>query len=164
MSWRIWPATLIEVKAHTVETDKELPFFFIFILKNKFKKSSDNTKHPLSSDVFGPQGDRWLLYDNESDETVAENCYGQSHTTVSINHNFWRERKAEADSNRGPSAYQPAYNARPNRLTYIRSLGSQGFCQKVLPPCLSCLWSMKYISHPGGAGVYAQSVFCCTSM
>ena len=31
--------------------------------------------------------------------------------TVSTDHNFWRERRAEADSNRGPSAYQP--NALP---------------------------------------------------
>ena len=35
------------------------------------------------------------------------NCEGQSHKTVSTDHNFWRERRAEADSNRGPSAYQP---------------------------------------------------------
>ena len=39
------------------------------------------------------------------------NCEGQSHKTVSTDHNFWRERTAEADSNRGPSAYQP--NALP---------------------------------------------------
>ena len=36
---------------------------------------------------------------------------GQSDRTVSTYHNFWRERRAEADSNRGPSAYQP--NALP---------------------------------------------------
>ena len=36
----------------------------------------------------------------------------QSHKTVSTNHNlFERERRAEAVSNRGPSAYQP--NALP---------------------------------------------------
>ena len=39
-------------------------------------------------------------------------CEGQSHKTVSTDHNVWRERRAEADSNRGPSAYQ-----RPQRLT-----------------------------------------------
>ena len=38
-------------------------------------------------------------------------CEGQSHKTVSIDYNFWRERRAEANSNRGPSAYQP--NALP---------------------------------------------------
>ena len=26
---------------------------------------------------------------------------------LSTDHNFWRERRAEADSNRGPFAYQP---------------------------------------------------------
>ena len=30
-----------------------------------------------------------------------------SHKTVSTDYNFGRERRAEADSNRGPSAYQP---------------------------------------------------------
>ena len=34
-----------------------------------------------------------------------------THNTLSYNsihrHNFWRERRAEVDSNRGPSAYQP---------------------------------------------------------
>ena len=30
---------------------------------------------------------------------------------MSINHSFWRQRKTEAESNRGPSAYQP--NALP---------------------------------------------------
>ena len=30
---------------------------------------------------------------------------------MSTDHNFWRERRAEAVSNRGPSAYQP--NALP---------------------------------------------------
>ena len=30
-----------------------------------------------------------------------------SHKTVSTNHNFWRERRAEAVLNWGPSAYQP---------------------------------------------------------
>ena len=35
------------------------------------------------------------------------NCEGQSHKTVATDHNFWRERRTEADSNRGPSAYHP---------------------------------------------------------
>ena len=38
---------------------------------------------------------------------MFHNCEGQSHKTVSTDHNFWRERRAGADSNRGPSAYQP---------------------------------------------------------
>ena len=39
------------------------------------------------------------------------NCEGQSRKTVSTDHSLWRERGAQADSNRGPSAYQP--NALP---------------------------------------------------
>ena len=42
---------------------------------------------------------------------MFHNCEGQSHKTVSTDHNFCRERRVEADSNRGPSAYQP--NALP---------------------------------------------------
>ena len=38
---------------------------------------------------------------------IFHNCEGKSHKTMSTDHNFWRERRAEADSNRGPSAYQP---------------------------------------------------------
>ena len=37
---------------------------------------------------------------------MFHNCEGQSHKIVSTDRNFWRERRAEADSNRGPSAYQ----------------------------------------------------------
>ena len=35
------------------------------------------------------------------------NCEGHSHRTVSTDHSFGSERRAEADSNRGSSAYQP---------------------------------------------------------
>ena len=34
---------------------------------------------------------------------MFHNCEGQSHETVSTDHNFWRERRAEADSNGGSS-------------------------------------------------------------
>ena len=57
---------------------------------------------------------------------MFHNCEGRSHKTVSTDHNVWWERRAEADSNRSPSAYQPnALNAMWNRLTsrkrtYIR--------------------------------------------
>ena len=47
------------------------------------------------------------------------NCEGQSHKTVFTDHNVRRERGAEADSNRGPSAYQP--NALP-----LGQTGSRG--------------------------------------
>ena len=40
--------------------------------------------------------------------------------TVFTDHNFWRERRAEADSNWGPSAYQP--NALPQGQTGSRPL------------------------------------------
>ena len=53
---------------------------------------------------------------------------------MSTNHNFWRERRAEADSNQSPSAYQ--HNALP--------LGQTG-SQYRRGPCLLCL------SHVFGA-------------
>ena len=49
---------------------------------------------------------------DESHSNISfSNCEGQSHKTVSTDHNFWKERRAEAYSNRDPSAYQP--NALP---------------------------------------------------
>ena len=49
-------------------------------------------------------------------------CEGQSQKTVSTDHNFWTESRAEADSNWGPSAYQP--NALP-----LGQTGSRGRVQ-----------------------------------
>ena len=49
-----------------------------------------------------------------------------SHKIVSTDHSVWRERRAEADSNRGPSAYQWRLTARPNRLTGAAILGRPG--------------------------------------
>ena len=48
------------------------------------------------------------------------NCEGQIHITVSTDHNFWRERRAKAESSRGPAAYQP------NTLL-LDEAGSQNF-------------------------------------
>ena len=48
---------------------------------------------------------------DESHFNVSSLIVRDKHKTVSTNHNFKRERRAEADSNRGPSAYQP--NALP---------------------------------------------------
>ena len=45
---------------------------------------------------------------------MFHNCEGQSHKTVSTDHNFWRERRAEADSNRGH-----LLTTRPDWLTPI---------------------------------------------
>ena len=53
---------------------------------------------------------------------MFHDCEGQSHKTVSTDHNFWRERRAEADSTRGPSAYQP--NALPLGQTCSQSGGN----------------------------------------
>ena len=53
---------------------------------------------------------------------IFHNCEGRSHKTVSTGHNFWREKRVEADSNRGPSAYQP--NAVPLGQTGSRPLRS----------------------------------------
>ena len=49
---------------------------------------------------------------------MFHDCEGQSHKTVPRDHNFWSERRAEADSNWGPSAYQP--NALPLGQTSSR--------------------------------------------
>ena len=58
------------------------------------------------------QNDSCIKMDSdESHFNISYYCEGQSHKTVSTDHNFWREKRAEADSNLGPSAYQP--NALP---------------------------------------------------
>ena len=51
------------------------------------------------------------------------NCEGQSHKWDSV-HSFWRERRTEADSNWGPSAYQ--LNALPLGQTSSQSLCPTG--------------------------------------
>ena len=52
---------------------------------------------------------------------MFHNCDEQSHRTVSTDHNLSSEKRAEADSNRGPSAYQPT--AFPLGQTGSRALG-----------------------------------------
>ena len=58
---------------------------------------------------------------NESRFNVSLTVRGrQSHETVSTNHKQFRkrERRAQSESNRGPSAYQPiTFTARPNPRT-----------------------------------------------
>ena len=97
---------------------------------------------------------------------MFHNCEGQSHKTVSTNHNFWRERKVEAVSNRGPSAYQPtalplghtgSHSPGSGRCAFIRNpfhlrasavahKGCRSFCQKcrwqvaVKPDCTLRVW------------------------
>ena len=60
---------------------------------------------------------------------MFHNWEGPSHKTVSTDHNFWRERTAEADSNWGPSAYQPN-NASPLGQTASHTGGSSPFSKK----------------------------------
>ena len=72
---------------------------------------------------------------------------------MSTDHNFWRERRAEADSNRSPSAYQP--NALPLGQTGSQDPAGVCFCFR-LTRCHSrlkavgtasevwTLWSWEY--------------------
>ena len=55
-------------------------------------------------------------------------CEGQSDNTVSTGHNFWRERRAETDSNRGP--YQP--NALPVDQTGSRIYYTSYMCTSII--------------------------------
>ena len=72
---------------------------------------------------------------DESHFNVLIMVMGKVTRQVSTDHNFWRERRAEADSNRGPSAYQP--NALPPGQTGSLHLDSN--CNRVY--CVSSgLW------------------------
>ena len=69
---------------------------------------------------------------DESHFNVSVGSDGQSHKTVSTNHNlFRRERRAEAESNQGPSAYQP--NALPLGQTSSPILVQD--CLNINPHC-----------------------------
>ena len=72
---------------------------------------------------------------------MFHNCEEQSYKTVSTDHNFWRERRAEADSNRGPSAYQPnalplgktgSLEPQPDVPDFISSFLFDGTCERPL--------------------------------
>ena len=69
----------------------------------------------------------------------------QSHRTVSTNHNlFWRERKAEAVSNRGPSAYQP--NALPLGQTGSRQPSvCQICCRRIIKHVFTYAWGNNFL-------------------
>ena len=66
---------------------------------------------------------------------MFHNCEGHSPRTMSTDHNIWREGRAEADSNRGPSPYQP--NALPPGQAY--SLCATRLCRLIGLPLLSLL-------------------------
>ena len=79
---------------------------------------------------------------------MFHNCEGRSHKTVSTDHNVWRERRAEADSNRGPSAYQ--LNALP--LGQTGSLGpkltvAQAFVKRTSQMLPGVLYECVYRSY-----------------
>ena len=74
---------------------------------------------------------------------MFHNCEGQSHKTVSTDHNFWSERRAEADSNRGPSAYQP--NALPLDQTGSRVLNEWLSLFIARVECPSCTYSAVWL-------------------
>ena len=83
---------------------------------------------------------------------MFHNCEGQSHKTMSTDHNFWSERRPEADSNRGPSAYQP--NALPLDQTVSRIIPTDGGLRPWLTPAqpaVLCLnRSTKVVQGGGG--------------
>ena len=57
----------------------------------------------------------------------------KSNKPVSTDHNFWREKRAEADSNQGPSAYQPSA-----LLLLLGQTGSQKHLSAVSTTLNSC--------------------------
>ena len=96
---------------------------------------------------------------------MFHNCEGQNDKTVSTDHNCWRERRAEADLNRSPSAYQP------NALL-LGQTGSQGEIQhavKVKYGLSTCQVHLKYVLSTcqytwmadRWLGLVAQSQSCC---
>ena len=81
---------------------------------------------------------------------MFHNCEGQRHKTVSTDHNFRRERRAEADSNRGPAAYQFPLSA------------LKGFRSR----CSFCSFSFVCGPFPSirrGSNLYRHLVFCSPS-
>ena len=79
---------------------------------------------------------------------MFHNCEGRSHKTVSTDHNFWRERRAEADSNRGPSAYQP--NSLP--------LGQTGSPRQLWETCVFKLQVLVYDILPSTTAVFSYAI------
>ena len=71
---------------------------------------------------------------DESHFHVSAGSDGQSHRTVSANHNLFEE-KGEPVSNRGPSAYQP--NALP--LGHTGSQEGEGDFKPIIYLSLHCL-------------------------
>ena len=84
-----------------------------------------------------------------SDESHFNVSYVRDKVTrVSTDHNFWRERRAEADLSRGPSAYQP--NALPLGQTGSRQ--THPVIPIYNPPHRLCHGSMKIMPAPQKTG------------
>ena len=73
---------------------------------------------------------------------MFHNCEGQSHKTVSTDHNIWREKRAKADLNRSPIAYQP--NALP-----LGHTSSQVFLTSPVDFILPRMTGQAYFYTPG---------------
>ena len=82
-----------------------------------------------------------MMGSDESHFKVSAESDGQSHRTVSTNHNLSEARRAEAVSNRGPSTFQPnalplghtgtVWRAEKDECT-VRKLDCFGVCVKTL--------------------------------
>ena len=59
---------------------------------------------------------------------MFHDCDRQSHKTVSTDHNFWRKRRAKADSNQSPSAYQPNTISLGQTDSLLRCVHCAVFC------------------------------------
>ena len=107
--WTTW--------CYTVTTTVSSALWWAVISRLMFCKlwgamSQDSIYEPPDAILSPPQ---WVLhYDGRRWESFwsSVNCKGQSHKTVSLNHNFWRKRRAEVGSSTGA-----CLTARPNWLT-----------------------------------------------
>ena len=81
---------------------------------------------------------------DEGHFNVSVGSEGQSHKTVSTNHNLFEEKgEPKRVSNRGPSAYQP--NALP-----LGQIGSQAAVQSLVAPLIILRHTIRLIllAHP----------------
>ena len=110
------------------------------------------------------QNDFCIKLGSDESHFNVYNCEGQSYQTESTDHNFWRERRAEADSNWGPSAYQ--LNALPLGQTGWRL----GCCERLILfvmyiyilawMCISCRLGMWSLSQQTSSETFIKSQKC----
>ena len=98
-------------------------------------KSQDSIYEPPDAILSPPQ--QVLHYDGWRWESFwsSVNCKGQSHKTVSLNHNFWRKRRAEVGSWTGA-----CLTATPNWLTKNLSVRQTVFYYSGLSSCVLFYW------------------------